>query len=292
MATDWGGEFKKLYEDVSDSWIELPIVVRGIGCELLRAADRRTGKVADSTKPSVLCRKLGADVSEADTIARAVDALVKQGFMSVTDSGELIVTNLRAAQAEQRERWKAQKGKQRQASSMSTTVRVDTADVHHVRDVHVDAADVHHVHPCPPVSTPVHPCPQMSSREERRREEKRPTSSDRAGEPRRVDDDGHETLCPPDLADRASESGVIAELAAQLRVSPDWARSVADEFVAFWVIGGGAGKRKTTWMRHLRQRITAAARGTVPSNLPLENAKKPAEKPVVSTSQLLQELDA
>ena len=68
-------------------------------------------------------------------------------------------------------------------------------------------------------------------------------------------DPGRETVCPVDLARQAEASGVLAELAEHLGAPIESLRQEAADFQTYWVIGGGVGRRKTGWMRHLRQRI-------------------------------------
>lgn len=68
-------------------------------------------------------------------------------------------------------------------------------------------------------------------------------------------DPDRETVCPPGIARIAEERGVLAELAEHLSAPIDSLRQEAQDFETYWVIGGGVDRRKTGWMRHLRQRL-------------------------------------
>lgn len=153
--TDWDGQFKKLYEEVSDSWIMLPLRIRGVGCELLRVSNRVSGKLGDTRDSRVLARKVGADLSDAPLIEEAVTALLEQGFLTLDADGALFVTNLAQSQADQRAKWREKKRNQR------------AVDAHSSPDASPSVPS------CPPVSPPVPGTVPLSPREERRGEEKR-----------------------------------------------------------------------------------------------------------------------
>lgn len=78
-----------------------------------------------------------------------------------------------------------------------------------------------------------------------------PTTSDQ--EPDR--DPGRETICPLDLFDKAETIGLHAELAEKLAVPIESIRAETRDFVSYWTIGGGSGRRRAGWMRQLRERI-------------------------------------
>jgi hypothetical protein len=86
--------------------------------------------------------------------------------------------------------------------------------------------------------------------------DQRPTTTREAVPPvEPVEDPGRETVCPLDLFDRAEKAGVHTELAEKLPAPIEAVRHETREFVKYWTIGKGGGRRKAGWMRWLRQRI-------------------------------------
>jgi len=71
-------------------------------------------------------------------------------------------------------------------------------------------------------------------------------------------DSDAETVIPLDLVDRAKAAGVLTQLADGLGQPLMSIEAKAREFVAFWSIGGGAGKRRRHWMARLRRDIHEA----------------------------------
>lgn len=69
------------------------------------------------------------------------------------------------------------------------------------------------------------------------------------------DPDDRETVCPLNLLERAESIGLVAELSEKLNEPRAVIRDAIQEFVGFWTIGGGTGRRKRNWMRHLREHI-------------------------------------
>ncbi len=72
-------------------------------------------------------------------------------------------------------------------------------------------------------------------------------------------DDDRTTTCPLDLAAKLPAT-VVPELAAAHRVSEAAIRQAIEEFVTYWTVGGGAGTRRKSWPRTLRQRIHELAK--------------------------------
>jgi hypothetical protein len=69
------------------------------------------------------------------------------------------------------------------------------------------------------------------------------------------DEETRETVCPLDLVHRAEQAGVLQELAERLGQPVAVIRHEADQFVSYWTIGAGMGRRRSAWMRRLRQRV-------------------------------------
>lgn len=77
-----------------------------------------------------------------------------------------------------------------------------------------------------------------------------------------IRDDDRETVCPLDLADRWTG---YDEMTLALKVSRGAVDATVAEFVSYWTIGKGSGKKRRQWARMLRQRVVEQA--------PLEEAK-------------------
>lgn len=67
-----------------------------------------------------------------------------------------------------------------------------------------------------------------------------------------IPDDDRETVCPLDLADRWTGADFMAD---KLKVPRAEVDRIVTEFVTYWTIGGGTGKRRRHWARLLRQRV-------------------------------------
>lgn len=80
-----------------------------------------------------------------------------------------------------------------------------------------------------------------------------------SGSPEGEAGEDRETTCPPDLAARLEALGVVAELAAGYRVSEPDVRHVLGEFVGYWTLGAGTGKRRRNWPAKARERVREAA---------------------------------
>lgn len=66
--------------------------------------------------------------------------------------------------------------------------------------------------------------------------------------------DGGETPCP-NLEPLAVECGMVRDFAEHYGVSESSVLDAVREFTAYWMIGGGAGKRRRHWPSRLRQRL-------------------------------------
>lgn len=230
MSTNWDGEFKKLYEDVSDSWLMLPLLVRGIGCEVLRVSNRVSGKVGDTRDTRALLRKLGGEASDAALVESAVTALLEQGFLMQDSNGALFVTNLAESQREQRAKWAEKKRNQRAA--VSTAVPSSPPAVPD----------------CPPVSPPVHETVPLSPREGEGEGEGDPPVVPQGPE---QTENATRVPCPPGLALTGDE---VAQL-AMAAVPADLVPLATAELRAKWV-NSHARRTTTEWRNYLRKAVT------------------------------------
>jgi hypothetical protein len=80
----------------------------------------------------------------------------------------------------------------------------------------------------------------------------------RDDEPEPEDPVTRETVCPLGLVEKAEASGLLVELAEKLGEPLAVIRDSAQEFVAYWTIGGGAQRKRSGWMRKLREHIRRA----------------------------------
>lgn len=87
-----------------------------------------------------------------------------------------------------------------------------------------------------------------------------PTTSDHDDGPSRGgDDEGRETVCPLNLAEKLPP-GMLQELADGHRVPLAAIERALSEFIAYWTIGGGAGRRRRNWPRQFRTRCQELAK--------------------------------
>lgn len=87
-----------------------------------------------------------------------------------------------------------------------------------------------------------------------------PTTSDHDDGPSRGgDDEERETVCPLNLAEKLPP-GMLSELADGHRVPLAAIERALSEFIAYWTIGGGAGRRRRNWLRQFRMRCQELAR--------------------------------
>jgi len=80
-------------------------------------------------------------------------------------------------------------------------------------------------------------------------------------EPEASEHSVEETYCPANLLERARELQIFPEMAEMLRVSVVQLEAETHEFLTYWLIGKGMGKKRTHWMtklrEHLRKRATS-----------------------------------
>lgn len=101
-----------------------------------------------------------------------------------------------------------------------------------------------------------------------------PEGSAEGNQPAEPED--RETVCPLDLVERADKGGLIDQCAKGYGVSPDVIRHHVAETLAYWTLGGGAGKRRKNWLRTVRQRLQELRKAGL-LVMPVEAATDPAE---------------
>lgn len=66
------------------------------------------------------------------------------------------------------------------------------------------------------------------------------------------------TICPLDLREKAEAVGIIGDFVDKYRVDPEQIREAIREFVSYWSIGGGQGRKQGNWPRKLREHLRRA----------------------------------
>lgn len=61
--------------------------------------------------------------------------------------------------------------------------------------------------------------------------------------------------CPLDLTSKAESLGIISEFAEKYRAEPEQLRKCTNEFVSYWTIGGGMGRKEANWPKKLREHL-------------------------------------
>lgn len=98
---------------------------------------------------------------------------------------------------------------------------------------------------------PPDPQDQEQDQEQEQEQEQDPPN------PPRLDltDSETETPIPMDLAERAERHGVLQDWARKSGASLLDCRAAVDEFVTYWTIGGGSGRRRNRWLSRLREHL-------------------------------------
>lgn len=60
------------------------------------------------------------------------------------------------------------------------------------------------------------------------------------------------TICPLDLVEKAEAVGIVGQFVERYRVEPGQIREAIREFVTFWTIGAGTGRKDANWFKKLR----------------------------------------
>lgn len=215
--------WRKLYVTESMQHRALSLFARGLRDYLIRFAETDGTLLHDTENVAAdLARVLGATGSERRALAAAVDQLIAIGYLTFSNK-HLWITKFQEAQESR------SPGAKRQAAYIARR-KSDSAD-----DVTSDAK--------PNVTGDVTP-------DETRHDE---TRRDESAAPSVADD--RETMCPLNLLERAAAAGVVAELADAYRLREATVAKAVEEFVSYWTIAGGSGKRRRNWMARLRQRL-------------------------------------
>lgn len=274
-----------------------PVMARGLRDYLLRHADDDGAlvRVRDGEEPAVsLVASLGAHDDEAALVLEAARKLLADGYLTVRD-GHVCIENLEKAQSPaplepadfdemapaERKRTKAAE-RQRRKREREREERDGERDT--PRDRGRDGQRDSHA-PSPPLPLSLREIEKTEKPEERERETRAPARGferdgtpekrdDRRDDPSRVTsvtasrsdgterpwglDEDRETVCPLNLVERADSVGLVAELAAKLNEPEPVIRDCLREFVEYWTIGEGIGKRRPHWMRKAREHVRRA----------------------------------
>lgn len=76
-----------------------------------------------------------------------------------------------------------------------------------------------------------------------------------SGSPEGEAGEDRETTCPPGLVETLTGLGVVTELAKAYGVPDSAVLAALAEFVSYWVLGAGAGKRRAHWPAKARERV-------------------------------------
>lgn len=83
--------------------------------------------------------------------------------------------------------------------------------------------------------------------------------SDEGSEPREArEPDPKATICPLGLVDKLDALGVVQEFVERYHVEADQIRDSLREFVSYWTIGGGQGRREFNWAKKAREHVRRA----------------------------------
>jgi hypothetical protein len=63
------------------------------------------------------------------------------------------------------------------------------------------------------------------------------------------------TTCPLSLLEKAESVGIIGDFVEKYSASAEQIREVCREFVSYWTIGGGMGRKHANWPKKLREHI-------------------------------------
>lgn len=99
--------------------------------------------------------------------------------------------------------------------------------------------------PSPHLSTPLHSTPDESSA--------------RTHEvPSDFETDPKATICPLDLREKAEAAGILGDFVDRYQADAEQIRAAIREFVTYWTIGGGTGRKQLHWLKKLREHLRRA----------------------------------
>lgn len=107
--------------------------------------------------------------------------------------------------------------------------------------------------PSPLLSTPLHSTPDESGA----RAPEVPKSPNQFPDSPETDDPKL-TICPLDLREKAESAGILRDFVDKYQAEPEQIREVIREFVSYWSIGGGVGRKHANWPRKLREHLRRA----------------------------------
>jgi hypothetical protein len=64
-----------------------------------------------------------------------------------------------------------------------------------------------------------------------------------------------QTICPLHLTEIAERTGIVAQFCDRYRAEPEQIHHAVREFVTYWTIGEGTGRRQFNWPRKLRKHL-------------------------------------
>lgn len=218
-------------------------VLWSLMCECDRAGIIEVGEGDDLAEALFV---LLADVPE-DVIRTALPRLESQGVTQRHGSKLLIVRFIEAQEAKRSDAARAREYRERRRAGLATPRDADDTP----RDGPTRTVTARHdsslsaVLPLPPLlATPV-------------AREAPPAPADDVGSAPNWDE--HETSCPLDLVEKLTAKGVHVELAEKLRVDVESVLWELRDFVSYWTIGEGMGKRRRHWAAKARERVRKRA---------------------------------
>jgi hypothetical protein len=80
--------------------------------------------------------------------------------------------------------------------------------------------------------------------------------SERArGDPEQAEPALRLTICPLDLLEKAESAGIVRDFVEKYRAEPEQIRDAVRNFVTYWTIGAGIGRKEANWPRKLRRNL-------------------------------------
>lgn len=254
MSSD-GRSWRKLQRLERASHRLWPVMARAIRDHLLRLPDDLDGVIFESTTDPVgdLLQALGAHKTERKVVADAIRFLLGDGYL-VHKSGRLSIKNFEKEQADEVDKKRSdaaeRQRRKRERDRLAKEQASDAAQPEARDDVTDDRVTSRVT-----VTQRENVTSRAIRREEKRGEEsvtRDDVTRDGQPPPPPPPDPDRETMCPTQLA---LSTDVRSELAGRLKVAVADIEAAEHEFVTYWTIGGGAGKRRRNWVARLRQDV-------------------------------------